>query len=222
MRRRLLAALKIVQLCSRRHCYCRRCSVVPDQDPAAKAAAADPYAQARSTDTKSMQRRDGTEYYFAVVKPRGRGTKHERGGSLLQDSAATRRKEESPNMRTDQRPRRRWRGRWILLKAIAAQAEQGISRLQPRARRNSNDSAAMAPLPPTWIRDSDAMVVDHGQRTARAAEAAAAQDSIALLGVRRRQWLSLHPRPRRYTSACTHTRQEQVAARYHRSTSQAL
>jgi hypothetical protein len=74
MRCYLLAALKIVQLRSRRHRCCRRCSVVPDQDPAAKAAAADPYAQARSTDMKSMQRRDGTEYYFAVVKPRGRGT----------------------------------------------------------------------------------------------------------------------------------------------------
>jgi hypothetical protein len=158
--------------------------------------------------------------HFAVVKPRGRGTKHERGGSLLQ-IAQLRRKEESPTMRTDQRPRCRFRGRWILLKAIAALAGQVTSRLQPRAGRNSN-GGVKAPLPPTWIRDVDAMAVDHGQRRARAAEAAAAQDSIALLGVRRRQWLSLHPRPRRYTSACIPTRQEQVAARYHRSASHAL
>jgi hypothetical protein len=52
MRLRLLAALQIMQLCSRRHRSCRRCSVVSDQDPAAKAAAADTYAQARSTETE--------------------------------------------------------------------------------------------------------------------------------------------------------------------------
>jgi hypothetical protein len=46
---------------------------------------------------KSMQRRDGTEYYFAVVKPRGRGTKHERGGSLLQIAKL---KEEKKNPQT--------------------------------------------------------------------------------------------------------------------------